>query len=285
MAGKGGGAWKVAYADFVTAMMAFFMVMWLVGQDEQKKQAVSEYFRDPWATSRFSPNRSRDPSKTKPKAGLTNPDKKFLGSDPVNVPHDDPESPEKKTPRLVTIREPQRTATGTIVSFLTGSSNLTEESKKSLDRILPDLVGLPQKIEIRGHSLKRAGNDNLDEDIWHICYKRSLLVMNYLAEHGIPKERMRISIAGPYEPLTLSVGEKDDKVNARVEVFLLSETVNQMQGNSEDRGKYLITTELIKSQAKQQAAAQAKEEKKETKSSGHAKKESGGHGKKASGGH
>ena len=32
MAGHGGGAWKVAYADFVTAMMAFFMVMWITAQ-------------------------------------------------------------------------------------------------------------------------------------------------------------------------------------------------------------------------------------------------------------
>jgi chemotaxis protein MotB len=45
--GHHGGAWKVAYADFVTAMMAFFMVMWLMGSSEQTKQAVSGYFRDP----------------------------------------------------------------------------------------------------------------------------------------------------------------------------------------------------------------------------------------------
>src|SRR3954470_3806469 len=41
-----GGAWKVAYAAFVTAMMAFFMVMWLPAQaDQQTKQQLSEYFR------------------------------------------------------------------------------------------------------------------------------------------------------------------------------------------------------------------------------------------------
>lgn len=45
--GHHGGAWKVAFADFMTAMMAFFLVMWLVGQDDQVKKAVSEYFRDP----------------------------------------------------------------------------------------------------------------------------------------------------------------------------------------------------------------------------------------------
>lgn len=44
--GHHGGAWKVAYADFVTAMMAFFMVMWLMGSDEETKEAVSAYFQD-----------------------------------------------------------------------------------------------------------------------------------------------------------------------------------------------------------------------------------------------
>jgi chemotaxis protein MotB len=45
--GHHGGAWKVAYADFVTAMMAFFLVLWLVGQDKEVKASVGGYFRDP----------------------------------------------------------------------------------------------------------------------------------------------------------------------------------------------------------------------------------------------
>jgi len=45
--GYHGGAWKVAYADFVTAMMAFFLVMWLVMQSSEVKQAVQGYFQDP----------------------------------------------------------------------------------------------------------------------------------------------------------------------------------------------------------------------------------------------
>src|SRR5690348_15659052 len=45
--GHHGGAWKVAYADFVTAMMAFFLVMWIVGQSQQVKAGVAGYFRDP----------------------------------------------------------------------------------------------------------------------------------------------------------------------------------------------------------------------------------------------
>jgi chemotaxis protein MotB len=46
-AGSHGGAWKVAYADFVTAMMAFFLVMWLVAQSQGVRQAVAGYFKDP----------------------------------------------------------------------------------------------------------------------------------------------------------------------------------------------------------------------------------------------
>jgi chemotaxis protein MotB len=47
--GHHGGAWKVAYADFVTAMMAFFLVMWLVAQSAEVKAGVAGYFRDPGA--------------------------------------------------------------------------------------------------------------------------------------------------------------------------------------------------------------------------------------------
>ena len=45
--GHHGGAWKVAYADFVTAMMALFMVLWLVGQSPKTRSTVGAYFRDP----------------------------------------------------------------------------------------------------------------------------------------------------------------------------------------------------------------------------------------------
>jgi chemotaxis protein MotB len=45
--GHHGGAWKVAYADFVTAMMAFFLVLWIVGQSKAVKAGVAGYFRNP----------------------------------------------------------------------------------------------------------------------------------------------------------------------------------------------------------------------------------------------
>jgi chemotaxis protein MotB len=42
-----GGAWKVAFADFMTAMMAFFLVMWILGLSEETRKAIQGYFNDP----------------------------------------------------------------------------------------------------------------------------------------------------------------------------------------------------------------------------------------------
>jgi chemotaxis protein MotB len=69
MAGGGGGAWKVAYADFVTAMMALFMVLWISAQDKEILIATSEYFQNPFrspmdATSGVLPFNSNKTSKS-----------------------------------------------------------------------------------------------------------------------------------------------------------------------------------------------------------------------------
>jgi chemotaxis protein MotB len=52
--GHHGGAWKVAYADFVTAMMAFFMVLWLMNSSQKVQEAVGAYFRDPAGRGKMS---------------------------------------------------------------------------------------------------------------------------------------------------------------------------------------------------------------------------------------
>jgi chemotaxis protein MotB len=49
-AGHHGGAWKVAYADFVTAMMSLFIVLWLMNSSDKVKKAVAGYFNDPKGT-------------------------------------------------------------------------------------------------------------------------------------------------------------------------------------------------------------------------------------------
>src|SRR5690349_7542137 len=49
--GHHGGSWKVAYADFVTAMMAFFLVMWIISMDQPVREKIQDYFNDPASAS------------------------------------------------------------------------------------------------------------------------------------------------------------------------------------------------------------------------------------------
>lgn len=64
MAGKGGGAWKVAYADFVTAMMAFFLVMWICAQDQRVREEVAHYFSAPVHFFKDPVGQTKRPEKT-----------------------------------------------------------------------------------------------------------------------------------------------------------------------------------------------------------------------------
>ncbi|MBE2189366.1 MAG: OmpA family protein [Desulfobulbaceae bacterium] len=59
--GHHGGAWKVAYADFVTAMMAFFIVMWILASSEEVKMQVAEYFEHPDRFELFSGKKKSGP--------------------------------------------------------------------------------------------------------------------------------------------------------------------------------------------------------------------------------
>ena len=61
--GHHGGAWKVAYADFVTAMMAFFLLMWLMGSTtKEERAAISHYFTEPSMVQGASPTKSTHPT-------------------------------------------------------------------------------------------------------------------------------------------------------------------------------------------------------------------------------
>jgi len=237
MAGKGGGAWKVAYADFVTAMMAFFMVMWLVGQDSEKKEAVAEYFQDPWAKTIMNSKNGRKPTLSKPKVGQTDPKKKFDGSNPREVPHSDPESPDWEKPKLVTIREPERSTAGTIVIFELGSAELDEDGRQRLKKVIPQFVGLPHKIDIRGHVTPTMDETTNTDALTMLSLKRCLAVQHFLEENKIDAVRLRISLAGPHEPLALDPKNQDPSQNSRVEVFLLSETINDFRPKNTEPAK------------------------------------------------
>src|SRR5271169_5092600 len=69
--GHHGGAWKVAYADFVTAMMSLFIVLWLMNSSKPIKEAVAGYFKDPAGTTKLTGGNGRGPGES-PGAGPGN---------------------------------------------------------------------------------------------------------------------------------------------------------------------------------------------------------------------
>lgn len=233
MAG-GGGAWKVAYADFVTAMMAFFMVMWLVGQKEDLKEAVAHHFNHPFEA--FPEEMDDDATGAGgPRAGKNG--KKQTGFAHRKSLTNSPTDPEARKPRMLTMREGQRTGIGSLIFFSHGSTKLNDEAQERLNLLLPQLVGKPQKVEIRGHASRRplpAASEF--DDTWQLSYARAMATMKYLEEGGIALENMRLSQGGSFEPYTTQVKEEQKyDPNDRVEIMMLSEFATDLMGTSAER--------------------------------------------------
>jgi len=233
MAGKGGGAWKVAYADFVTAMIAFFLVMWITAQSKPVKQAVAEYFEDPLGTNSGSRSTAirgpedattvgnfqsgRGPGRSLAMANL----KSKAIQNPAGVSA-------VKPPRVLIARNDETTrSTGITVAFGAGSALLDDAGRTRLDQVIPVLLGKPNVVEIRGSLERRPSAAQADpaED-WQLSYARCAAVRTYLAESGIRPERIRLSQTGAFESVAArSEGSGGPKAppGSFVEVFALSE--------------------------------------------------------------
>ena len=237
MAGKGGGGWKVAYADFVTAMMAFFMVMWLVGQSPKMKEAVAEHFQHDPMDELFGDGQELDPRDGGKGGGFRRVGKQNKKTEATDAASNGPGSPTEKKSRILVVHGGERTGVATMVTFAPGSTELTPEAKQGLHDLLPRIVGKPHKIEVRGHAFERTRPDDSAESIWSLAFARGLAVQKYLTENEIPAERIRISAAGRYEPFTLDEDRERQAKNERVEVYMLSEFVEDLQGSKAERDK------------------------------------------------
>jgi len=204
MAGKGGGAWKVAYADFVTAMMAFFMVMWLTSQKPEVKEAVAGYFRDPFATVKGH------------EAGVR--------SRPVAPSDNDGHPLDVQKRRLA--RSGEVTNYQFTVLYPGDGAELDPAAKEQIRLFAPTMVGKLNRVEVRAHCLgKPLPKDSPYKDLDDLCYARSKAVKLELESHGIEPERIRLSSAGPNEPLALNLADDELKLNSRVDVILLPDLV------------------------------------------------------------
>ena len=242
MAGKGGGAWKVAYADFVTAMMAFFLVMWITSQDDEVKKAIGGYFQDPWGSS----SETTAPSFHAP-TGVTG-NAPFAdvptGILPNRSPQADVENATDDKPGAASVWQQRqkvhlltntdRTLPALVVQFDEASADLTKAAQDRLVALLPALVGKRNKIEVRAHSTRRplpAGSPFVDH--WQLCYERSMATMRFLESKGVELERMRASQSAAYDPLTTRFESAWQDENNCVEVFLLTEVVDRLPGTGQ----------------------------------------------------
>jgi chemotaxis protein MotB len=216
MAGKGGGAWKVAYADFVTAMMAFFMVMWLTSQSNELRQAVAEHFRNPGG-KRFAGNEARSLLNTN---GVGNGSRKIVRTKGTKKSEGDQKSQKMSD-------EGDRSNIGKVIPFDVNSTTLSPVSQEELAALLPELRGKSFRIEIRGHAASSGSQlRQATMDAWSISYQRSLSVMQFLIDQGIEPQRIRLSQAGSSEP-RMSSDPLETLSDSRVEVFVLQEFIEE----------------------------------------------------------
>ncbi|MFA3783880.1 flagellar motor protein MotB [Melioribacteraceae bacterium 4301-Me] len=173
-----GGAWKVAYADFVTAMMALFIVLWVLSQSEEVKKAVASYFKDP---SKFSIINLENSSGIKNSAIDLNfianksVDKEAQKAQFEKLKKDIQKELAKNTEfeSLLKQIEFQMVDEGLRIEMLesannvffeVGSAKLNPEAEKILLKIGNEIKSLPNKIIVEGHTDARQYNQNIRKD-------------------------------------------------------------------------------------------------------------------------
>jgi chemotaxis protein MotB len=205
MASGGGGAWKVAYADFVTAMMAFFMVMWLTSQKPEVKQAVAGYFRDPYA---LYPGNEK-------------------GSAADATPTTDPKrGHQTPTNRVHVLNSGDETNYQFDVPFADDSDEVDAIGRDRIRSFVPNMIGKLNRVEIRAHCQRKPlAEGGPFKDRWDLCYARGRAVQKELELQGIEGDRIRLSQAEANEPMALNLTDDELRLNSRVDVILLPDLV------------------------------------------------------------
>jgi len=196
--GHHGGAWKVAYADFVTAMMALFIVLWIVGQSSTVKQAISAYFKDPGVfdsgrgggvlpgSSGSAPNPTTAVSSEIEK--LRTEAKKLEGEIKAN-----PEFDKFKDKIEITVtREGLRIElleNSDGLFFDVGSARLKPETIKLLKLVALEVGRLKNKVMIEGYTDARP-YVNPDYTNWELSSDRANMARRILEQNGVGKDQV-----------------------------------------------------------------------------------------------
>jgi chemotaxis protein MotB len=214
-----GGAWKVAYADFVTAMMALFIVLWLLSASEKVQKAVGGYFLDPTG-------KGKQTGTTNSGVGET------LTLDRKDLQHlkEKLEAVLKQIPALQHMEKQVRitlTTEGLRVDlletehglfFLTGDPRPTEAGGELLKVLAIELVKLPNKIAIEGHT-DAAPFGRPDYSNWELSADRANAARRILAENGLADDRVS-QVRGFADQRLLKKDDPTNPSNRRISIIV-----------------------------------------------------------------
>ncbi|MDA7951167.1 MAG: OmpA family protein [Pirellulaceae bacterium] len=242
--------WVVTFGDMMSLLLTFFIMLVSLSEikEEEKFQAIVESMRRQFghveSMSSVVPGESKPRNSRLAKIatqGRARRKDTMRGGNKVPAPVG-----ENRQVRI--IRPGNQTAVGSVIFFQDDQVELSDANKEALRNLVKEIGGKPQKIEVRGHtSRKPVEDDSAYEDNWGLAFTRSRNVMHFitegLEERNINPKRVRMSVAGPNEPIYLGADLEKMKQNSRVEVFILEELYDDLIG-TEDQQKALISTEI-----------------------------------------
>ena len=173
------GSWKVAFADFATALMALFMVLWLMGSNAETKAAIAEYFSDPDGIPRAdsSPPSADDLARQIQEAMLAASEFEGL-EDQIEV------SVSAEGLRI----ELLETDEGTF--FENGGSRPTELGRSTITAIAGQLAAFDSPVVIEGHTDATPYPAGHNYSNWELSTDRANAARRLLLTGGIPVDRI-----------------------------------------------------------------------------------------------
>jgi len=218
--GHHGGAWKVAYADFVTAMMALFIVLWLMNSSKQIQIAVGGYFKDPSGNSKLA---GSNQSGTGDSVDLTKDNMSQL-KDALEysvrqvAKFDQFKDQIEMTVTAEGLRiELLESATGTF--FDSGSVGPNENGKDLLVRLAQELGKLPNKVSIEGHTDSKPFNGRADYGNWELSSDRANAARRLMQQSGLRVDQVT-QVRGYADQRLRKPGEPLDPSNRRISVIV-----------------------------------------------------------------
>ncbi|HVJ07169.1 MAG TPA: flagellar motor protein MotB [Acidisarcina sp.] len=186
-----GGAWKVAYADFVTALMALFIVLWLMNTSEHVRKAVAGYFNDPLGrSSQTGTDRtgaSDNVAITKDNISQLKEQLQKSIREKVELRKLSDQIEITVTPEGLRI-ELLESKDGTF--FESGSSELSTNGREILALVSGELKTLPNKLSIEGHTDSQAYAPGNTYGNWELSVDRANSARRSMQEMGIRRDQV-----------------------------------------------------------------------------------------------